>query len=106
MKTIDSFDTLLHYVNRLGFAGSGSIQIRQDNLCCVCDAIMASAGAILGPEGKGFPFKVRFHNHVASNGFRYPWLGVFEIKTVDGTRKALNVERLDVHKWIANGRKA
>lgn len=32
MPIIKSFDDALNYVNRLGLAGSGSIQARQDNL--------------------------------------------------------------------------
>jgi len=76
-KVIEGVDELFEYVNRLGFAGSGSMHYRQQQLGAVYDALLAAAGG-------DFPFRARFHTHKSKYGFTYPWLGEFEIDGKNG----------------------
>lgn len=66
---ISNYDTLVHYVMTLGFAGKGSMLERRKNLSRVCNAILNSAGIdktdlVDVDEPDGFPFEVQFHNFV------------------------------------------
>jgi hypothetical protein len=87
-KVIDTYDSALEYINRLGFGSAGKpIAWRQSDLCNVADAILRAAGV---PEGKlenypyfDQPFKVRFHRHTI-DGFSYPWLSRFTVWGVNG----------------------
>ena len=76
-KVIEGVDELFEYINRLGFAGSGSMHYRQQQLGAVYDALLAAAGG-------DFPFRARFHTHKSEYGFTYPWLGEFEIDGKNG----------------------
>lgn len=79
MKLIPDFTTALHYVNRLGFAGSGSIAHRQASLCDMTDKLVAAAG--------GYPYRARFTTYKdQSTGFCYPYLGEFNLVTADGRK--------------------
>lgn len=90
MKTITDFDSALLYINRLGFSGGkypGWIPEAQRRLCLVSDALYAAAG-------EAYPYRVKFYAHKSDEGFRYCWLGYFEVRTDQGTRYVL-CDRLD-----------
>jgi hypothetical protein len=96
MKTINGFTDALDYVHHLGFAGAGTIAIRQANLCEITDLLVNTAG--------GYPYKVRFRRSEDAPGF--PYLGEFDIITSQGERVTVNTRGIKhrtaprIRKWV------
>jgi len=103
MATLKHWRDTLDYVSRLGFAGSGSIQARQDSLMCVVDAIERAAGVPRGKGDIGYPIRITFKCYVDhGTGFRYPWLGRFEIRCANGTNTDLQMANVSVDRYLEN----
>jgi len=95
MKAIKSFDDALHYCNRLGFAGSGNIQGRQDSLVRATEALLRASGQTSWYQKEFKPFKVEFHRYKETGfGHGYPWLSSFDIVRSDGTKTHLDMSRV------------
>jgi len=88
MKLITSFDDALHYVNHLGFAGNGTIQCQQDNLCHACDLLLSASGQ--SSWHKIQPFMVR-HKRFGNRGPDVPWLSRFLVIR-NGSKKVLSMK--------------
>jgi hypothetical protein len=104
MATLKTWRDTLDYVNRLGFAGSGSIQCRQDALMCVVQAIERAAGVPRCVKGDvGYPIRITFKCYVDhGTGYRYPWLGRFEIRRADGANTDLQMANVSMDLYLAN----
>jgi hypothetical protein len=98
MKVIDSLDTAWTYLNRLGFAGAGTIASRQDNLKDIADLLLKASGQTQWENVR--PFKVRFRPYRYKienlNGFAEtetnPWMSSFTVIRPDGASVRLSVQ--------------
>lgn len=79
MPIIKSFDDALNYVNRLGLAGSGSIQARQDNLVDITDMLLRASGNKTWHRTHFESFPVMFKTHIDEHA-----LGTFFVMNLHG----------------------
>lgn len=112
MPKIESYEQLLEYLNRLGFAGGkdSSIQHQQDMLCCAADAIEETSGCALpfqvggprnqpGAAGKPDRFSIRILWHYDVG--RCPWLSTFRFVRGDGAEaKPLSMGSVSFDAWL------
>ncbi len=95
MITMRNYDDVLHYVNRLGYAGGGAIVHKQKNLCDVANLICKAAG-IEGRWPAGVTFEVRQHRYIDDHSRNYwPWKSVFEVVRAGGRRYVAQVKEID-----------
>jgi hypothetical protein len=79
MKELGSFQDTLEYVNRLGFVNpKDPIMYKHADLCAIASAIEKAADK--AQAGTTYPISIRFHTFVSDHGYRFPWLGYFEVK--------------------------
>lgn len=91
-KEIADPDSAYEYVNRLGFAGGGgNIATKQQDLTVVVDALLEASGNTTWYHKVFKPFRVQFKTHVAPSGHKFPWLGKFTVKAVDGTTRTVDM---------------
>ncbi len=91
-KQITGPDDAFAYAHRLGFAGTGPIVYQQASLAAVVDALLAASGNETWYHKVYQPFGVRFTNYIAEGSrYRFPWLGTFTVKAIDGTTRTVNM---------------
>jgi|GEM_PF-1088060 len=91
-KEITDPDSAYEYVNRLGFArGGGNIATKQQDLTVVVDALLEASGNTTWFHQVYKPFRVQFKTHVAPSGHKFPWLGKFTVKAIDGTTRTVDM---------------
>jgi hypothetical protein len=98
MPVMNNWEDVLKYVHRLGFAGNGTIQYRQDNLMDVVHAIEYAAGIPRNARGTfGYPLKITF-KRPKQPFHTFVWRGTFNIECSNGTVVELKVSSIR-RKW-------